>query len=215
MMPATSLSPAGAGAVEFWFDFGSPYAYLSTMRIEEAAVRTGVRLHWKPFLLGPVFAALGWATAPFVLQSAKREYMWKDLARQSRKYGVPWRQPSSFPRSAVLPLRVALLGAESDWIGAFCREIMRQNFADDRHIDSPALVAEVLETLDLPASLIIDEALSEANKAALRTQTEAAKVRGIFGAPTYFVGTEMFWGNDRLEDALSHAIHEGRAGRCS
>ena len=173
------------------------------MRIEEDAARWQVPIRWRPFLLGPIFRSFGWSSSPFMLQQSKGVYVWHDMARQCAKHGLPWTRPSAFPRSAVLPMRVALVGAERPWMGAYCRRMMTLNFADDRDIDSREVVAEVLADLGLPHAQIIDEALSESNKLRLREQTEAAAQRGIFGAPTFFVGDEMFWGNDRLDDALA------------
>ncbi|KAF1067181.1 2-hydroxychromene-2-carboxylate isomerase [Variovorax sp.] len=194
-----------APTLDFWFDFGSNYSYLSAMRIEQAAAAHGVALRWQPFLLGPVFRALGWETSPFVLQKEKGDYVWKDMVRQCRKYGLPWQRPGNFPRAAVLPLRIALAGAGQPWIGEFCRRTMRLNFAEDRDIDAPETMARLLADMDLHAHRVIDEALSDANKLRLRRQTETAMEKGIFGAPTFFVGDEMFWGNDRLDDALAFA----------
>jgi len=189
--------------LEFWFEFASNYSYLSVMRIEQEAARLDVAVRWRPFLLGPIFKSFGWSTSPFVLQSWKTEYVFRDMQRQCRKYGIAWTRPSTFPRASLLPARVALLGAEKPWIGEYCRRIMQMNFAQDRDIDSPGYVTEVLDRLGLPAQDILDEALGEANKISLRAQTEEAKNRGIFGAPTFFVGAEMFWGNDRLDDAFA------------
>lgn len=203
---ATTTTPTTADDLEFWFEFGSNYSYLSVMRIEEASLRHGVTIRWKPFLLGPIFRSFGWDSSPFVLQRAKGEYVWKDMARECRKYGLPWTRPSTFPRSALLPMRVALVGAEQDWIGAYCRRMMTLHFAEDRAIDSVEVVTGALLQLGLPAQRIIDAALSDANKHRLRAQTEAARSRGIFGAPTFFVCGEMFWGNDRLDDALIHCV---------
>jgi 2-hydroxychromene-2-carboxylate isomerase len=200
-----------AGTIEFWFDFGSNYSYLSVMRIEDVAARCGVEIAWRPFLLGPIFKSFGWNTTPFLLQKEKGDYMWKDMVRQCRKYDLPWMKPTTFPRRALLPSRVALLGAAEPWIGEFCRRIMLLNFAKDSDIDSPEAVGEVLKKLELPAAQIIRDAQSEQNKLKLREQTETAKTRGIFGAPTFFVHGEMFWGNDRLDDALSFAMERARA----
>lgn len=200
----TSDTPAGRPAIEFWFDFGSNYSYISTMRIEREAARVGAQVLWRPFLLGPIFRTFGWSTSPFVLQEAKGNYVWRDMERECLKAGIAWRKPSVFPRSAVLPLRVALHGAEQAWIGDFCRRVMVMNFVDDRDIDDPLAVTQVLEELGLNASEVIDAALGEANKRKLREMTELAQNRGIFGAPTFFVGDEMYWGNDRLDDALAH-----------
>lgn len=189
--------------IEYWFDFGSNYSYLSTLRIEQAAQLAGVSVQWRPFLLGPVFRELGWSTSPFVLQKEKGEYTWQDMARQCRKYGLPWRRPSRFPRPAVLPTLVALAGAGTHWVGGFCRLMMHLNFAEDRDIDSAGTVAEVLTAMDLPVASLLEDAQSADNRARLREQTVLARARGIFGAPTFFVGKEMFWGNDRLDDALA------------
>ncbi|WP_425180677.1 2-hydroxychromene-2-carboxylate isomerase, partial [Paraburkholderia caledonica] len=199
-----------AHRIEFWFDFGSNYSYLSVMRIEAEAAARGVSVDWRPFLLGPIFRALGFDNSPFVLQKEKGAYVWKDMERQCRKYGIALTRPSVFPRAALLALRVALLGAEREWIAAYCREIMQQNFVHDRDIGSIEVVSEALAKLGLPAQQIVAEAQSDANKLRLREQTEAAASKGIFGAPTFFVGDEMFWGNDRLEDALDFCYSSPR-----
>jgi 2-hydroxychromene-2-carboxylate isomerase len=191
--------------IEFWFEFASTYSYLSVMRIEQAAAHLGVRIEWRPFLLGPIFKSFGWSNSPFILQPWKHDYVWKDMERQCRKYGLNWRRPSDFPRASVLAARVALIGAEQAWMAEFCRRVMQLNFAADRDIDSPALIAEVLVQLGLEAGEIIEDALRDANKLNLRRQTELAAGKGVFGAPTFFVGAEMFWGNDRLDDALAYA----------
>ncbi|MDZ5789991.1 2-hydroxychromene-2-carboxylate isomerase [Stenotrophomonas maltophilia] len=190
--------------IEIWFDFASNYSYLSVMRIEEAARQAGRQVQWRPFLLGPIFQAQGWNNSPFVLQKAKGIYVWQDMLRQCRKHGLPWQKPSVFPRVSLLASRVALYGAGQAWIGAFCRQVMTLNFAEDRDITDPQQINEVLGGLGLDAPAIIAAALSEQNKQALRTQTEQAMARGIFGAPTFFVGEGMFWGDDRLADALAN-----------
>jgi 2-hydroxychromene-2-carboxylate isomerase len=192
--------------LEFWFEFGSNYSYLSVMRIEALAAARGVDVLWRPFLLAPIFRAFGWQTSPFVLQKEKGAYVWRDMARLCRKYGLPWTRPTTFPRSAILPLRVASLGARAPWIGEFSRRVMLRNFADDREIDSPAAVGDVLSAMALPAEEILAAALSDSNKSRLRRQTEEARRNGLFGAPTFVVGDEMFWGNDRLDDALDFAV---------
>jgi len=189
--------------LDFWFDFGSNYSYLSVMRLEQEAAAHGIGIRWQPFLLGPIFRSFGWETSPFVLQKEKGDYTWKDMARQCRKHGLPWRQPTRFPRPAVLPLRIALVGATQPWMGEFCRRTMTMNFAEDRDIDSPQAMRDLLAGLGLPAHRILEEALSDANKLRLRRQTETAAEKGIFSAPTFFAGGEMFWGNDRLDEAIA------------
>jgi 2-hydroxychromene-2-carboxylate isomerase len=197
-----------AATLEFWYELGSNYSYLSVMRIEELARQHGVAIIWKPFLLGPIFKSLGWDSSPFVLQKEKGAYIWRDMVRQCEKYHLPWTRPSTFPRRTVLPTRVALLGADEPWIGAYSKQLMQINFVEDRDIDTPEAVSEVLDGLGLPASDLLGEAQSDENKLRLREQTDEARRRGVFGAPTFFVGAEMFWGNDRLEDALRLATRQ-------
>jgi 2-hydroxychromene-2-carboxylate isomerase len=188
--------------IEFWFDFGSNYSYLSMMRIRRLAADAGVRVALKPFLLGPIFKAQGWETSPFVLQAAKGRYVWRDMERQCEKYGLRWRRPSVFPRSGLLAARVALQGEGAAWEFAFCEQVMQANFADDRDIGDEPVVRGILAGLGVDGGAIIAAAQGDACKAGLRARTAAAQARGIFGAPVFFVGDEMFWGNDRLEDAL-------------
>ena len=200
-MPLNDASPE----IEFWFDFASSYSYLSVMRIEDAAATIGAKVVWRPFMLGPIFNSFGWDNSPFVLQNEKGEYMWKDMVRECRKYGLPWNRPSTFPRLSTLPARVAIVAADKPWVGEYCRRIMLLNFASDRDIHSQEAVGDVLINLGLPALQILSEAQSATNKPRLRQQTETAKVKRIFGAPTFLVNNELFWGNDRLDDALHFA----------
>ena len=115
---------AGENEIEFWFEFASNYSYLSVMRIEKLAQNYGVRVSWQPFLLGPIFQSFGWNNSPFILQKEKGEYVWKDMARQCRKYGLPWKVPSQFPRLSVLAQRVMLVAASTPWEAEFARLVM-------------------------------------------------------------------------------------------
>jgi 2-hydroxychromene-2-carboxylate isomerase len=200
--------------LELWFEFGSNYSYLTVMRIDKLARQYGVDIVWKPFLLGPIFKSFGWASSPFVLQKEKGAYTWRDMARQCEKYDLPWTRPSQFPRRAVLPMRVALLGANEPWISDYSKRVMQINFVEDHDIDTPEVVTEVLKALGLPVSDLLSAAQTDENKRHLREQTDEARWRGVFGAPTFFIGTEMFWGDDRLEDALSFATRGSARFRC-
>lgn len=192
-------------ALQFWFEFGSTYSYLATMRIEERARAAGVALAWRPFLLGPIFRSFGWDTSPFVLQEAKGRHMWRDMEREAARLGLAFRRPSAFPRIALLPMRVATLGAAEPWIGPFCRRVMLQNWAEDRDIDNEDAVRRALDGLVPDAGQVIAAAQAPANKLRLRANTEEAQARGIFGAPSFFIGDELFWGNDRLDAAIAIA----------
>src|SRR5262249_12275584 len=100
--------------------------------------------------------------------------------------------------------------AEQPWVAAFCRKVMELNFVHDRDINQPDAIAPLLEQLKLPAADILAQASSEPVKSRLRAQTDEAQARGIFGAPTFMVASEMFWANDRLDDALAFAVEAGR-----
>ena len=191
--------------VEFWFEFASTYSYLAVMRIERAAQAAGVDVAWKPFLLGPVFLALGWNDSPFNIYPPKGRYMWRDLERLAAKEGLPFRRPSAFPRNGLLAARVALIGVADGWVAPFARAVMTANFAEDREIAEPAVIEDILSALGLPVADVMARAQSDANKLALRCQTEHAAELGLFGAPSFRVGEELFWGNDRLADALDWA----------
>jgi 2-hydroxychromene-2-carboxylate isomerase len=192
-------------ALEFWFEFASTYSYPATMRIEAACRARSVPLLWKPFLLGPIFAAQGWRDSPFNLYPAKGRYMWRDLERLCARDGLALRRPSVFPRNGLLAARIATLSAAEPWIGAFVRAVYQANFGEDREISESAVIAGILEALGLPAAALIRDAASTAAKDRLRAATEDARERGIFGAPSFVVGGELFWGNDRLDQALDWA----------
>jgi 2-hydroxychromene-2-carboxylate isomerase len=178
------------------------------MRIEKLAQSYAVRVRWQPFLLGPIFQSFGWNNSPFVLQKEKGEYVWKDMARQCRKYGLLWTMPTQFPRLGVLPLRVMLVAEGEPWQSEFARMVMLLNFSHDRDINSKTEIGAILSELGVPSEQILAQAQTEPVKNRLRAQTEIARQRKIFGAPTFFVRGEMFWGNDRLEEALEFAARQ-------
>ena len=197
--------------LEFWFEFASSYSHPAAMRIEAAARDAGVPIAWKPFLLGPVFATQGWNDSPFNIYPAKGRYMWRDLERVCAKHAIGLRRPSRFPRNGLLAARVALLGATAAWGPDFVRGVYRANFVDDREIAEPEVVAGVLAEVGVDARPLLDAAHAPANKDALRRQTEHAMELGIFGAPTFVSRGELFWGNDRLEQALEWAVRHAKA----
>jgi 2-hydroxychromene-2-carboxylate isomerase len=174
------------------------------MRFEAMARAAGGRPAWRPFLLGPIFQTLlGFADSPFNHNPSRGRYMWRDMERRCASYGLPFRRPSVFPRSSLLAARVALLGEAEPWIGHFLRAVFTANFAEDRDIGRPEVIASILEALSLPAEALLERACDARNKQRLRERTEEAAARGIFGAPTFVVEGELFWGDDRLADALA------------
>src|SRR5215469_1763884 len=181
--------------LDFWFDFASTYSYLAAMRIGPLARKAEVQVHFRPFLLGPIFKAQGWTTSPFNLYPAKGRHMWRDLERSCNELQVPFRRPDPFPQNGLLAARVALVGLDQAWGEAFCRAIFRAQFADGRRIDDAAAIGDILAGLKLDP----EGALAAA-------QTDEAQRLGVFGAPSFTTADgELFWGNDRLEPALRWA----------
>jgi 2-hydroxychromene-2-carboxylate isomerase len=188
--------------VEFWFEFGSTYSYPAAMRIEALAADRDASISWRVFLLGPIFREQGWSDSPFNLYPSKGRYMWRDLERICSAQGLPFRRPSEFPRNGLLAARVACRFAEAPWLPGFVRAVYRANFEHDLDISTPATVGRCLEASGEDPAAVLEEAQRPESKEGLRAQTRKAAGHGIFGAPSFRVGSELFWGNDRLEDAL-------------
>jgi 2-hydroxychromene-2-carboxylate isomerase len=189
-------------AVEFWFELASTYSYPASQRVEAVARDRGVPIVWRAFLLGPIFQEQGWNDSPFNIYPVKGRYMWRDLERICADLELPFRRPSQFPRGSLLAARIACRFAEEPWAGAFVRAVYRANFAEDRDISDAAVVADCLRQSGAPPEATLAEAGSPESKQMLRDATEEAGRRGIFGAPAFLVGDELFWGNDRLEAAF-------------
>ena len=189
--------------LQFWFELGSTYSYPAAMRIERIAAESQVPVEWKPFLLGPVFREQGWNDSPFNLYPVKGRYMWHDLERICDREGLPLKRPTDFPRNGLLAARVACLAVDAPWGPEFVRRVYHANFAEDRDIAAPETIGSILESLDQDPVSTMARAQAPENKERLRRHTDAAMGLGIFGAPTFVVGQELFWGNDRLEEALA------------
>jgi len=194
--------------LEFWFDFASTYSYVAAMRVEKLCAEAGVPMRWVPFLLGPIFQLQGWNDSPFNLNERRGRYMWRDLERLCRKYGLRWRRPSAFPRASTLAARVGCIAQAEPWCGAYVRGVFEANFGLDRDIGDRAVIESILSGLGLAAATVIESALAAENRGLLRANTERAMDLGIFGAPNCLVDGELFWGEEALEDAIAWARSE-------
>jgi len=188
--------------IAFWFEFASTYSYLSAMRVEQVAADHDVEVIWRPFLLGPIFAAQSWDSSPFNLYPAKGRYMWRDMERICAARGLPFVRPEVFPQNGLLAARVALAAKER--MPAFVGAVYHAQFGEGADIAQPATVEACLKVAGLSPDLM-ELAQSAENKLALRQQTEAAVSHGVFGAPSFLVNDELFWGDDRMEQALAWA----------
>jgi len=193
-------------AVEFFYDFTSPYSYLASTWVDEVARRAGGEVRYRPFLLGAVFKATG-NHGPLETP-AKMAHLKVDLDRWARRLGVPLVFPSAFPVSTVLALRCALAAGRHGQLAPFTHAVFRACWTDGQDIASPEVLGRLAAGVGLPA--LVSEAPGE--KDTLIRETTGAVERGAFGAPTFFVGTEMFVGNDRL-DFVEEALRTAR-GAC-
>ena len=196
--------------LDFWFDFASTYSYLAAARIRPLAAAAKVQVRFRPFLLGPIFKAQGWDTSPFNLYEAKGRYMWRDMERLAAELSLPFRRPDPFPQNSVLPARVALVGLAQGWGEDFSVAVYTAQFVEDGRIDEPHTLAEILSFMNVDAPAALEAAQSDEIKLRLRSEVEAAQMLGVFGAPSFTTADgELFWGNDRLEQALAWAKRIG------
>ena len=196
--------------LDFWYEFASPYSCLSALRIEQLAENAGVELRWRPFLLGPIFAAQGWTTSPFALYPSKGRYMWRDTARRAGRQGITMVKPENFPQNSLTAARLALAGRDGGWTPAFSKALFRAQFCEGRNIADEAVLSAALKEAGGDPGSAISLSRSEEVKGRLRAEIEYAKSIGIFGAPFFVTGdNELFWGDDRLEEALDWA-RDGR-----
>ena len=197
--------------LEFWFDFASTYSYIGASRIESLCRQASVPFVWRPFLLGPIFQLQGWNTSHFNLNERRKAYMWRDIERLAQKYGLPWNRPSVFPRNTTLACRVAAAFSDAPWISGFINAAFVANFRDDLDLNDTNVVTMLLQSVGADAPVVLEQALNSERKGYLRRNTEEAIRRGIFGAPNCFVGEELFWGEETLDDAIEWAKRRERA----
>ena len=191
--------------VEFFFDFGSPAAYLAYTQLPRIAQEAGAELQWRPMLLGGVFQATGNRSPVEV--PAKGTYMITDLMRHAEKYGVTHRHNPHFPINTLMLMRgaVAMQMHDAARFQAYVDAVFRAIWIEGRNMNDPATVGSVLQAAGLDAPQLLAWCGEQEVKDRLKAHTQEAIERGVFGAPTMFVGREMFWGQDRLEfvrDAL-------------
>ncbi|MCH8155529.1 MAG: 2-hydroxychromene-2-carboxylate isomerase [Proteobacteria bacterium] len=189
-----------AAAIEFYFDFSSPYGYLAAQRIEEVVGEYEREILWKPFLLGAVFKITG--VKPALDIPMKGDYARLDLARSARLYDTPFVLPETFPFMSVAACRATYWLNESDPEAA--RELIEAlydtAFGEGQSIREPAEVAAVAEELGHDPDAVLAAVQEPRIKDLLRREVEAAIAKGVFGSPYIIVDDEPFWGFDRLDD---------------
>jgi 2-hydroxychromene-2-carboxylate isomerase len=193
--------------LQFWFEFGSTYSYPAAMRIEAAAKRRGVEVDWRPFLLGPLFhSQQGLRDSPFNAYPVKGAYMWRDMERICEKHGLPFTHPHLFPQNGLFAARLTLALPPADRPN-FVKAVYQANFVQDRDISDIQILHAALRRAGLDPYETLEALKSEDIKEQLKAETRRAADLGIFGAPSFVCPDgELFWGNDRLEDALDWCV---------
>ena len=190
--------------LDFYYDYACPYAYLASTRVEALAARTGAELHYRPMLLGGVFQAIGAPSVP-ALGPAKAKQNLLDMSRWADCFGVPLTMPATHPNRTVLALRATLAaGTEGSALRKATRALFDAYWAEGRDLSEPAVVRAALDGAGLDGEALVSRAEDPAIKAELRTRTEEAVSRGVFGAPSFFVKGEagpgeLYWGQDRMD----------------
>jgi 2-hydroxychromene-2-carboxylate isomerase len=184
---------------EFWFDFGSPAAYLAFTQIPRLEAETGANAIFRPMLLGGVFQATGNQSPAAV--PAKGTYTFTDFDRFAKRYGVPFNQNPHFPINTLLLMRgaVGLQQQDADRFMAYCSAMFKAIWVESLNMNDPATVGTALQRAGFDPQALLTLANDPTTKDALKSATQEAVDRGVFGAPTFFVGNQMFWGQDRLD----------------
>ena len=197
--------------IDFWFTMGSTYSYLSVMRLPDIERSSGIRVRWRPFHLLVILQEMN--HVPFADKPTKAAYMWRDIERRAAMYGIPVSLPAPYPvKNSMLANLVAMIGMQKGWGVDFIRAAYRRWFQLGQETGSEPNVLESLRDIGQDPAQVLASADSDSARAALLAETRLAKERGIFGSPTFVVGRELFWGDDRLADAISWSRY-GRVER--
>jgi 2-hydroxychromene-2-carboxylate isomerase len=190
--------------VEFYFFLGSTHTHLAVHRAAAAAQRAGVRLEWRPFSVRTLMREQN--NSPFVGKPAKLRYMWRDIERRAARLHVPFTGPAPYPIDPQeLANHVATLAALEGWCPAFVQAAYEAWFLGKQDPGQPEVLRAVLARIGQDAEAVIAQAQTPAVHEAYVARTNQARELGIFGSPTFVVGREIFWGDDRLEEALEWA----------
>jgi 2-hydroxychromene-2-carboxylate isomerase len=189
-----------ADALEFYFDFSSPYGYFASERVEVIGAEFGRQVIWRPYLLGVAFKATG--QGPLVQQPLRGPYHLHDMHRSARKLKIPFQLPEGFPMATQAAARAFywLDGQSADQAKALAQALYRTAFAKGRNIAPAETVAEIAAGLGHDPADVLEGIATPTVKDRLRAETDHALARGAFGSPFIFIGNEPFWGNDRLDD---------------
>lgn len=192
--------------IDFWFTMGSTYSYLSVMRLAEVERAHGTRFRWRPFHLLLILQDM--KHIPFADKPAKAHYMWRDIERRAAMYGLPVTVPAPYPvKQSITANLVAVVGMREGWGTVFVRAAYRRWMQKGEETGSEPNVSSSLRDIGQDPGRVLALANAKEAEDLLLSETDVARHLGIFGSPTFAVGQEIFWGDDRLEDAISWCRH--------
>jgi 2-hydroxychromene-2-carboxylate isomerase len=188
--------------IDFWFTMGSTYSFLTVSRLHNQM--GDITFRWRPFHLLIILQEMN--HVPFADKPAKMAYMWRDIARRAKMYGIRANLPAPYPaKQSIAANLVALVGMQEGWGPDFVRAAYRNWFQRGEETGSEPNLSRSLTELGQDPARVLALAESETARSLLVEETEEAKRLGIFGSPTFVVGSELFWGDDRLDDAITWA----------
>ena len=191
--------------IEFWFSIGSTYTYLSVIRLKEVEEKFGVKFSWQPFSVRKIMLEMDNVPFPPTKQ-VKADYMWRDIERRAYSYGFEVKVPAPYPlKKFDLANSVAVLGVQENWCAEYVSATYRRWFVDGLEPGSEPNVSESLREIGLKPGNVLKLAADDKIQKAYLKQTEQAQSKNIFGSPSFIVDDELFWGDDRLEDAVNWA----------
>ena len=208
----TSTEAKLPAAITWYYDYSSPYTYLASTRLEALCERRGYTLVWKPVLVGGIFNAVNQSVYEARATPAKARYGAKDVTDWARYYGIPFSFPSIFPINSVKALRGALMAIGAGVVSEYSRRVFQAYWAEGKDISDDGVLARIAKEAGLAPDTFTDWISAPEAKEKLRSITQEAMDRGVFGSPTFFLGEEMYFGNDRLvllEDAMQQAAPSG------
>ncbi len=192
--------------IEFWFSIGSTYTYLSVTRLKEVEQKFEVKFSWQPFSVRKIMLEMDNVPFPPTKQ-VKADYMWRDIERRAQGYGFEAKVPAPYPLNEFdLANRIAVIGMQEGWCSEYVIATYRRWFVAGLEPGSEPNVSESLREIDQDPERVLELAADETIAKAYLSQTEQAQSKNIFGSPSFIVDGELFWGDDRLEDAVNWAL---------
>lgn len=198
--------------IDFWFSIGSTYSFLTIMRLPEIERQTGIAFDWRPFSVRALMIEMD--NIPFATKPVKERYMWRDVQRRAARYGLKAKVPVPYPLQQFdLANRVAVVGRQEGWCRDYVAATYRRWFQAGRPAGSEPNLSDSLKEIGQDPARVIGRAESAETEQAFLAATDEARALGIFGSPSFIVDGELFWGDDRLDDAIWWRREQAGRGR--